>query len=87
MCVCVCLCALNINVCAIAYVLDESKPKPHTASPKHRSPTLQTLNRDAQLDSEIARAKRLVSKLESVRAERGDATRSMLVARYLLICD
>jgi hypothetical protein len=34
----------------------------------------------SQLDSEIARAKRLVSKLETVRAERGNS-RQMLVAR------
>ena len=34
----------------------------------------------SKLDREISRAKRLVSKLESVRAERGDARQSMLVA-------
>lgn len=35
----------------------------------------------SKLDAEISHAKRLVSKLETVRAERGDASRSMLAAR------
>jgi len=35
----------------------------------------------SKLDSEITRAKRLVQKLETVRAERGDARKSMLVAK------
>lgn len=35
----------------------------------------------SRLSSEIARAKRLVSKLEAVRSERGDARQSMLVAK------
>jgi len=39
-------------------------------------------NGHSKLDSEITRAKRLVSKLESVRAERGDSRKSMLVARH-----
>jgi hypothetical protein len=38
-------------------------------------------NAHSKLDSEIARAKRLVSKLEAVRSERGDARSSMLVAK------